>query len=114
MHTTARNALAIAIVVGGTFALLLATKILPYGELWLVTLVASGIAYLVCTRIGWLAFVFVPFFPFIIFMLEMDSGDSENRSFGIAIAVWAVFALSALAGAWRWRKRLRETASRAD
>ena len=114
MHTTTRNAFAIAIVVAGTFALLLAMRFLPYGELWLVTSVASGIAYLVCTRIGWLAFVFVPFFPFLIFVLEMDSGGSENRSFGIAIAAWVVFTLSVLAGAWRWRKRLRQIASRTD
>ena len=110
MHATLKHALAIAIVVAGTSVLLLVAEILPYGELWLVTLVASGFAYWVCTRIGWLAFVFIPFFPFLIFILELGPGDGENRSFGIAIAVWLVFALSALAGAWRWRKRLRESA----
>ena len=78
---------AIAIVVAGTFGLLLVAEILPYGELWLVTLAASGIAYWVCTRIGWLALVLIPFFLLLIFMLEMEPGDGENRSFGVAIAV---------------------------
>ena len=110
MHATLKHALAIAIVVAGTVGLLLAVEILPHGELWLVTLVASGFAYWLCTRTGWLALVFIPFFPFLIFMLELDAGHGQKRSFGIAIAVWLVFALSALAGAWRWRKRLRESA----
>jgi uncharacterized membrane protein YccC len=109
MHATLKHAIAIAIVVAGTLGLLLGAEILPYGDLWLVTLVASGIAYWVCTSTGWLALVLIPFFPFLIFVLEMDPGYGENRSFGIAIAAWLVFALSALAGARRWRKRLRES-----
>ena len=110
MRTTSKYVLATAIGAFGIFALLLATKIIPHGGLWLVTIVASVFAYWVCTRMGWLALVFVPFFPFLVFMLELDQADTESPSFGIAIAVWLLFALSAIAGALRWWKRSRNTA----
>jgi hypothetical protein len=107
MPASQKYALSTAIVLGVTVASLLAMKILPNGELWLITTTSSVCAYLICTRVGWLALVFVPFFPFLIFILEMDKGISEKPSFVIAIAAWSVFALAAIAGSLRWWKRLR-------
>lgn len=91
------------------FILWLAITFLPDGELWFITVVTSLFAYKACTKLGWLALVLIPFFPFLLFMLEMDQQDSERYPFGIAIATWSVFALAAILGAWRWWKRLRDT-----
>ena len=112
MHATLKHALAIALIGAGTFGLLLAVEILPYGELWLITVVSSVFAYIACRKLGWLALVLVPLFPFLIFFLELDQEVGERYPFGIAIAAWLAFALSALAGAWRWRKRLLESTPR--
>ncbi len=102
-----KDALSIVLVLGITIASFLVMKIVPNGELWLITAVSSFFAYMACKKLGWLAFVFVPFFPFLIFFLELDQEKSARCPFGIAIAAWSVFALVAIAGSWRWWKRLR-------
>lgn len=106
-----KNAFSIALALGITVASLLVTKIVPNGELWLITAVSSVLAYMACKKLGWLALVLIPFFPFLIFFLEMDQGNGEGYSFGIAIAAWSVFALGAIAGSWRWWKWLRSAQS---
>ena len=110
MRTTSKYVLALAIFGGGLFALLLAMETLPDGELWLITVVSSVFAYKACAKLGWLALVLIPFFPFLLFTLEMDQKNSERYPFSIAIAAWSVFALAAVVGSWRWWKRLRNTA----
>ena len=110
MSTASKYVLLIAIMVGGLFASSLATEMLPDGELWFITLVASSFAYIACKKLGWLALVLIPFFPFLIFMLEMDQKYSVRFPFGAVIAAWLTFALAAIAGAWRWWKRLRNAA----
>ena len=105
------TALSIALALGITVASLLVTKIVPNGELWLITAVSSVFAYMACKKLGWLALVLIPFFPFLIFFLEMDQENGERYAFGIAIAAWSVFALGAIAGSWRWWKRLRSAQS---
>lgn len=104
----------LAINLGLLLALTLALKFLPNSTLWLVTIALSFVAYRMCTRAGWLVFVFVPFFPFSVFFIELDSGYHEKSSFGITIAAWAVFALAAIVGAWRWWKRMRNSEPRTD
>ena len=110
MRATSKYVLAIVIGVGGLFASLVAINTLPDGELWFITLVLSMFAYMACAKLGWMALVLIPFFPFLIFMLEMDQENSERYSFGIAVAAWSIFAIAAIVGAWRWWKRLRNTA----
>ncbi len=110
MRTASEYALLMAIVVGVVFALWMAT-VLPHGELWVVTLVSSVFAYKACTKLGWLALVLIPFFPFLLFVVELDRQESERYPFGIAIATWSVFAFAAAVGAWRWWKRLRDAAA---
>jgi hypothetical protein len=114
MITASKYVLLIAILVGVVFASSLAIEILPDGELWFITVVSSLFAYVACTKLGWLALVLVPFFPFLIFMLEMEQGYSDRYPFGVAIAAWLVFALAAIVGAWRWWKRLRNTSPSAQ
>lgn len=114
MSTASKYVLLLAIVVGGLFALSLAIEFLPDGELWFIALGSSLFAYIVCTKLGWLALVLIPFFPFLIFMLEMDQTYSERYPFGVVIAGWLVFALAASVGAWRWWKGLRNTTPRAQ
>jgi hypothetical protein len=110
MNAASKYALLMAIVVGVVFASLLAIEVLPDGELWFIVLVSSLFAYFVCTKLGWLALVLVPFFPFLIFMLEMEQTNSDRYPFGVAIAAWLVFALAASVGAWRWWKGLGKKA----
>jgi len=110
MNTASKYVLLIAIVVGVLFASSLAIEVLPDGELWFIALVSSLFAYIVCTKVGWLALVLIPFFPFLIFMLEMEQNNSDRYPFGVAIAAWLVFALAASMGAWRWWKGLRKKA----
>jgi len=57
MCTTSKYVLALAIVVGGLFALSLAMKTLPDGELWFITAVSSVFVYRACTKLGLLALV---------------------------------------------------------
>jgi hypothetical protein len=57
MRTTSKYVLALAIVVGGLFALSLAMKAVPDGELWFITVVSSVVVYRACTKLGWLALV---------------------------------------------------------
>lgn len=102
-----KNVLFIALVLGITIASLLVTEIVPNGGLWLITAVSSVLAYIACRKLGWLAFFFVPFYPFLVFFLELDQDQGERLPFGIAIAAWLVFALGALAGSWRWWQLLR-------
>ena len=102
MNTASKYVLLIAILFGGVFASLLAIEFLPDGELWFITLGSSLFAYVVCTKLGWLALVLIPFFPFLIFMLEMDQAYSEGYAFGVVIAAWLVLALAAIVGDWRW------------
>lgn len=109
MNTASIYVLLIAILVGCVFASSLAIEFLPDGELWFITLGSSLFAYFVCTKLGWLAIVLIPFFPFLIFMLEIDQTYSERYPFGVVIAAWLVFALAATVGAWRWSKGLRKT-----
>ncbi len=101
-----KKALVIVLVIGGTVASLLVTKAVPNGELWLITAVSSVFAYMACKKLGWLAFVFIPFFPFVIFFLELDPAKDSRYPFGIAITAWSVFAVGASAGSWRWWKLL--------
>ena len=114
MNTASKYVLLIAILFGGVFASSLAIEFLPDGELWFITLGSSLFAYFVCTKLGWLAIVLVPFFPFLIFMLEMEQPYGEGYPFGVVIAAWLVFALAATVGAWRWWKGLRKTTSSAQ
>ena len=114
MNTASKYVLLIAIVVGGVFASSLAIEFLPHGELRFITLGSSLFAYFVCTKLGWLALVLIPFFPFLIFMLEMEQKYSDRYPFGVAIAAWLVFAIAASVGAWRWWKGLRKTAPSAQ
>jgi len=109
MSTASKYVLLIAFLFGVVFASSLAIDILPDGELWFITIVSSLFAYVACTKLGWLALVLVPFFPFLIFMLEMEQDYSDRYPFGVAIAAWLVFALATIVGAWRWWKRLRNT-----
>ena len=106
-----RNALSVALALGITIASLLAIKIVSNGELWLITAVSSVFAYMACKKLGWLALVFVPFFPFLIFFLELDHEIGERYPFGTVITAWSVFALGAIAGSWRWWKQLRSAKS---
>ena len=114
MNTASKYVLLIAILAGGVFASSLAIEFLPDGELWFITLGSSLFAYFICTKLGWLAIVLIPFFPFLIFMLELDQKYSDRYSFGVAMAAWSVFALAALVGSWRWWKRLRKSVPRAQ
>lgn len=110
MRTTSKYILLLAVVVGGLFALSVMMKALPDGELWFITVVSSVLAYRACTKLGWLALVLIPFFPFLLFVLELDQKYSERYSFGMAIAAWSVFSIATTLGAWRWWKQLRNTA----
>ena len=114
MNTVSKYALLLAILVGMVFASSLAMEVLPDGELWFIALGSSLFAYIVCTKLGWLALVLIPFFPFLIFMLEMEQKYSDRYPFGVAIAAWLVFATAASVGAWRWWKGLRKKAPSAQ
>jgi hypothetical protein len=114
MSLASKYVIFLAIVVGVVFASLLAIEILPDGELWFITLGSSLFAYVACTKLGWLALVLIPFFPFLIFMLEMEQDYNDRYPFGVAIAAWLFFALAAIVGTWRWWKRLRNTAPSAQ
>ena len=92
----------IIVVLLGVAGLLLLTKVVPQGELWLLAITVGAFSFWACSKQGWLVFILIPLFPFIVIASELERGGAGHYPFTVFLAAWSVFTLIAVAGAWRW------------